>query len=125
MADPDPGLPRDEAPPSDVGGEWFVGCLVGMLVGLPYAFGVGWLVMRIWSDCDIGINAGANVMAVVFLVMPGSWLISILGWTLSYAILGRRQSGPANCPTSTRYATALDRYLDAIDQQSGRRCDRT
>jgi hypothetical protein len=59
------------------GDRFSTGCGVGVLVGGPAASGLVVLISQAYAACDVGINAGANSLALM-LVLPVIWLANSL-----------------------------------------------
>ncbi|MFI5793229.1 hypothetical protein [Streptomyces sp. NPDC051677] len=49
---------------------------------------------RSWAACDIGINAAANSMILLFLA-PLIWIAAAVPWTVLHRALGKRHRGAA------------------------------
>lgn len=65
------------------------GCL-GTVVGLALAVLVAMLLGRAWNACDTGVNNAANSSFLLFLFIPGLWVVLLLGWVAVGALLGNR-----------------------------------
>jgi hypothetical protein len=59
------------------GDRFSTGCGLGVLVGGPAAFGLVVLTGNAFAACDVGINAGANSLALLF-VLPVIWVVNSL-----------------------------------------------
>ena len=49
---------------------------------------------RAWAACDIGVNAAANSLSLLFLT-PLIWLTAAVPWVILYGTLGRRHRSAA------------------------------
>ncbi|OEJ95238.1 hypothetical protein [Streptomyces thermolilacinus] len=49
---------------------------------------------KAWAACDIGVNASANNLTLLFLT-PLLWIAAAVPWTALYRTLGRRHRGAA------------------------------
>ncbi|MFD7877646.1 hypothetical protein ACFV5G_26705 [Streptomyces sp. NPDC059766] len=49
---------------------------------------------RVWAACDIGINAAADSLTLLFLA-PLIWIATAVVWVVLYGTLGRRRPGTA------------------------------
>ncbi|MDQ0585608.1 hypothetical protein [Streptomyces rishiriensis] len=65
------------------------GCL-GMVVGLALSVLTAMVLGRGWNACDVGVNNAANSGFLVFLLIPGLWVVLLLSWLAVGALLGHR-----------------------------------
>ncbi|MCL7427172.1 hypothetical protein [Streptomyces sp. YS415] len=87
---------RGEAGEKNVGaalpsppGRWLSGLGFGVLfAGLTAVVTVA-AIGRAWTACDIGINAAANSLTLLFLA-PLIWLAGAVPWVILHSTLGRR-----------------------------------
>ncbi|WP_190039919.1 hypothetical protein [Streptomyces fructofermentans] len=68
---------------------WFSGIGFGVLVGGLTAVAAIAVIGRAWAACDIGSNAGANGMGLLFLA-PVIWIAAAVPWVVLHGTLGRR-----------------------------------
>jgi hypothetical protein len=66
------------------------GCGLGLLLGVPAAFGDIVLVGRAWAACDVGINSGANFFSLVFFVFPVMACVNSVVFAVVFAVGGWR-----------------------------------
>jgi hypothetical protein len=59
-------------------------------VGLALAVLAAMLLGRAWNACDTGVNNAANSGFLLFLFIPGLWVVLLLGWLAVGAFLGNR-----------------------------------
>lgn len=55
---------------------WSWAIAVGLLTSLPFSLLLILLINRAWADCDVGINAAANLLWSIIVVLPVLVLIS-------------------------------------------------
>ncbi|MFB7333761.1 hypothetical protein ACFC00_19235 [Streptomyces adustus] len=61
------------------------GALIGGLTAVVTIAAIG----RAWAACDIGVNAAANSMTLLFLA-PLIWIAAAVPWVILHSTLGRR-----------------------------------
>jgi hypothetical protein len=66
------------------------GCGLGLLLGVPAAFGDIVLVGRAWAACDVGINSAANSWSLVFFVFPVMACVNTAVFAVVFAVAGGR-----------------------------------
>lgn len=83
-----------EAGPTGSSSPWSRGIRLGVLFGglasLVSVVGIG----RTWGACDIGVNAAADSMTLLFLA-PVIWVAAAVPWAVLYGTLGRRHRAAA------------------------------
>ncbi|MFE5209809.1 hypothetical protein [Streptomyces sp. NPDC056600] len=67
----------------------FHGCL-GVVVTMALAVLSAMLLGRYWNACDVGVNNAANGGFLLFLFIPGLWVLLLLSWFAVGALLGNR-----------------------------------
>jgi hypothetical protein len=73
---------------------WFTGLRLGVLFGgLTAAVSIV-TIGRSWAACDVGINAAANSMTLLFLA-PLIWIAGAVPWIVLHRTLGKRHRGAA------------------------------
>lgn len=66
------------------------GCALGAVVGGAAGFVAIRQVLVAWAECDVGINASANLYYLVFVVWPPLALLNAVVITAAYAAAARR-----------------------------------
>ncbi|WP_405963297.1 hypothetical protein OG713_13965 [Streptomyces sp. NBC_00723] len=84
---PEAGPPRPASPRS---GGTLRGTLFGGLASVVSIAAIG----RVWTACDIGVDAAANSMTLLLLA-PLIWIGVALAWVVLHRTLGRRRPGAA------------------------------
>ena len=74
---------------SSTPGRWFRGTGFGVLFGGLTAVVSTAAIGRAWAACDVGINAAANSMTLLFLA-PLIWIAAAIPWVILHGTLGRR-----------------------------------
>ncbi|WP_328685957.1 hypothetical protein [Streptomyces sp. NBC_00343] len=70
-------------------GRRFTGIGFGVLFGgLTTAVTIA-AIGRAWATCDVGVNAGANGLTLLFLAPP-IWIATTVPWVILHSTLGRR-----------------------------------
>jgi hypothetical protein len=71
------------------------GCGLGLLLGVPAAFGDIVLVGRAWAACDVGLNAGTKFFSLMFFVFPVMACVNSVVLAVVFAVAGggRAQRG--------------------------------
>ncbi|WP_406168408.1 hypothetical protein [Streptomyces sp. NBC_00996] len=75
-------------------GLWSAGFRMGALLGIPTSLIAIFVVGRIWTSCDVGVNASANSLFLLF-VAPFIWIAGTVAWVLLYGAIGRFRRGAA------------------------------
>lgn len=82
-----------EQPPSPPG-RWFRGVGSGVLLGGLTSVVATAAIGRAWAACDVGGNAAANSMTLLFLA-PLIWIAAAVPWVVLHSTLGRRHHASA------------------------------
>lgn len=77
------------AEPSSPPSHWFRGTGFGVLFGGLTAVVTIAAIGRAWAACDIGVNAAANSMTLMFLA-PLIWIAAAVPWVILHSTLGKR-----------------------------------
>ncbi|GAA5022663.1 hypothetical protein GCM10023335_54730 [Streptomyces siamensis] len=77
------------AEPSSPPSRWSSGIGFGVLFGGLTAVVTIAAIGRAWAACDIGVNAAANSMTLLFLA-PLIWIATTVPWVILHSTLGRR-----------------------------------
>lgn len=77
------------AEPSSPPSRWFRGTGFEVLFGGLTAVVTVAATGRAWAACDIGINAAANSMTLLFLA-PLIWIAAAVPWVILHSTLGKR-----------------------------------
>ncbi|MFF9278625.1 hypothetical protein [Streptomyces griseosporeus] len=105
-------------------GAWSSGVRLGVCGGGVTALAAVVAVGRIWSACDVGVNAAANSLTLLFLA-PLAWLAAAVPWVVLYGTLGRRHRGlalAAGLVFSVWFAWFLVTWLGVADGYPQGRC---
>lgn len=73
---------------------WSRGVLLGVVFGGLTSLASIVAIGQTWAACDIGVNAGANSLTLLFLG-PVIWVAAAIPWVVLYGTLGRRHRGVA------------------------------
>lgn len=77
------------AEPSSPPGRRFTGVGSGVLLGGLTAVVTIFAIERAWAACDVGVNAGANGITLLFLA-PLIWIATAVSWVILGSTFGRR-----------------------------------
>ncbi|AZQ40955.1 hypothetical protein EJ357_46885 [Streptomyces cyaneochromogenes] len=83
-----------EAGPAKPARPWSRGILCGVLFGGLASVVSLVTIGRVWAACDVGVNAAASSMTLLFLA-PLIWIGVAISWVLLYGTLGRRHRSAA------------------------------
>ncbi|MFF9621370.1 hypothetical protein [Streptomyces griseosporeus] len=103
---------------------WLTGVRLGVGVGGVTGPAAVVAVGRVWAACDIGVNAAANSLTLVFLA-PLAWLAAALPWVALYGTLGRRHRAlalAAGLLFSVWFAWFLVTWLGVAEGNPQSRC---
>lgn len=83
-----------EAGPTSPPRPWSRGIRFGALFGAFSSVVSVMAIGRAWAACDVGVNAAANSMTLLFLA-PVIWVAAAVPWVVLYGTLGRHHRGSA------------------------------
>jgi hypothetical protein len=96
------------------------GVLLGGLTAVVCVAAIG----RAWDACEVGVNAAANSMTLLFLV-PLIWIATSVPWVILHSTLGRRYPHTAlvtGLVSTLWFAWFLVTWLGMPDSYTGPLC---